>query len=131
MKRFFTDWLPVIVSTAIIAYLALLPGRNIPSAFSGWDAALHFLTYAFWGVCWTRAITHTAKYSPTLSLIILAGIVVFSPVTEIIQIFVPGRYVQISDWLANLAGALSFAALYLVICYGKRLAFFYPSNRDS
>lgn len=103
----FRKWLSLvfIVDWLLLTYFALRP---IDAAINvaHWDKALHFFAYLQLSAL---AYFVTLKPKPFIWLCLL--IVLYGAAIEIIQSFVPGRQMSLLDFLANLAGVTSTAAI--------------------
>ena len=109
-------FLPVIRSLALVEsvlliYFSLLPASLVPGtglAPPGWPLE-HFLAYLAYGLLLSGALLARSKKALLAAIIIGAGM---GLLTETIQLFVPTRSFEISDWLADLAGTALGAAAY-------------------
>ena len=103
-----------------IIILACLPGKQLPSdVSSNMSLCFHFLEYFMLAILlgiWFLVYTDHKPLLSTFSICLLLAIV-----TEVIQIFVPGRCFGFDDILANLAGfniaiTLFFITAEYIIC---------------
>jgi len=77
--------------------LSSIPGSSTPSFPGGTDKIVHFLEYAILGFLAIQALTLKSK------IVLLPGIV--TPLLdEFYQSFTPGRYSDIKDVIADVAG---------------------------
>jgi hypothetical protein len=99
--------LPLFIYAAIIIFISSLENISIPSiGLRLEDKIVHFLEYFIFGFLLLRAL-HFGSSSPvTIKLFLLSiAIGVFFGITdEFHQYFVPGRYFDLLDWLADSIG---------------------------
>ncbi len=90
---------------AVILTLTSLPGSVIPSAHAvpNADKIVHFALYAVFGALLLRA--RAAGSSTTIIARVLIAVAVFAAIDEWHQQFVPGRDMDVVDWVADMAGA--------------------------
>ena len=101
-------FLAILESFALI-FFSLLPASLVPAtglAPPAWPIE-HFLAYFAYGILLSGAFIAKSKMTLLTALIIGAGM---GLLTETIQLFVPTRFFDISDWLADLAGVAGGAA---------------------
>ena len=95
------------VTYAVLVFtVSSWPGVKLPDVGAGsLDKLIHFGQYAILAVLvaagWGNQPESDRQYSRWLPVVILA---VFVTVDEYHQRWVPGREVEIGDWLANLTG---------------------------
>ena len=83
---------------------SVIPADDIPSTgFS--DTVLHFVAYAMTGVLGILGFEHRVTQRNAVRLLMALGAVL-----EAVQYFLPSRYFELADILANVAGA-AFAVL--------------------
>lgn len=93
----------------VLVLLSLLPSSNLPNIpyFSGEDKWIHFCMYAGLGfmTCWSLD-TRGKRLPPVYVLV--AGVFMWGVFMEILQrLMSNGRSLEITDMLANLAGAIA------------------------
>jgi len=116
--KFLRYWLPVLVVLAGISYLSSIPQDDLPSFnFPGLDKIVHLLMYSFLSFTFGRAFTYPIRhetewthYRPRLVLGIIFT-ALYGIIDEWHQSFVPGRAVEILDWVADITGAFVGAAI--------------------
>ncbi len=91
-------WLPVLVWASLIFYLSHQPG--IPSAFHFSDKLLHLGTYFVFGLLLAR------PFGERRMLIAFLGALLYGLSDEFHQSFIPGRTVEMGDWVADGVGGL-------------------------
>lgn len=108
-------WLPAAVWAGVILAATSVPNVPAPPA-AGSDKLVHLAAYAILGVLALRAAAVNAAPPRTLALT-LAAVAIFAAVDEWHQGFIPNRFADPADWVADVAGATlgiaSFAALKL------------------
>lgn len=113
LARGYVAWLPVIAYMGIIFVLSAQPKLPTPPGLLGWDKFQHYLAYMVMGLLLIRA-----AYGMPLALIIGAA---YAASDEYHQSFVPGRNMDVRDWLADVAGLLvALAVVYLYRRYRRR-----------
>lgn len=97
-------WTPVIAWATTILIATSLPSQAVPSGPAGIDKAGHFGVYAVLGVLAMRAAL-TARMAPVKRIVIVvAAASAFAALDEWHQGFIPGRYPDVADWVADVAG---------------------------
>lgn len=108
-------WTPVIVWGCMILGATSLPGRTLPAGPAGSDKAVHFLVYAVLGLLAIRAaMPGSTAPLRTIALTVVA-VAAFAALDEWHQGFIPGRFPDAADWVADVAGAtagIGFTALF-------------------
>jgi uncharacterized protein YfiM (DUF2279 family) len=107
VTRRLRPWLPALAWAAAIFLLSAQPRLPVPLA-GGSDKIVHFLAYAILGALLARG--QTAAGAPIV-LAMAIGIA-YGASDEWHQSFVPGRSVELADWLADSAGVLAGVSLY-------------------
>lgn len=108
-----------VVWTAVILLLSLVPGDELPPA--GWLARIpHFdkIVHCGFYLIETGLLVLWVRLSPRGKFWIVAGVVAFSGVIELVQ-SVCGRSADWLDWAANALGAM--AGVPAAIWFGKRI----------
>ena len=108
-KRIFTERNTRVAGCFSLAYMVLIfilssvPGRELPN-LAGKDHYVHFLEFGILGFLlsfWAMG-RYRRRYSPHL---LLLGVMLFVSIygfsDEIHQLFVPGRYCDVWDWVAD------------------------------
>jgi VanZ family protein len=107
-NNFLKYWLPVIVYAAAIFIGSSIPVPAPPKLlFPHADKVLHAIEYAILGFLLIRALDFSNKDKTVLMLRILAttAAVFYAFTDELHQYFVPGRYMEITDFLSDSVGA--------------------------
>ncbi len=87
--------------TLAIIYLSITPNDFIAQHVSVFDPkkiVLHFFSYAFLSYLWFRSVKN---YKTPIFIALFIGIL-----TETLQIFIPSRFFDPLDMLANICGSL-------------------------
>jgi VanZ family protein len=88
------------LSSLLILVAVLIPGSQLPDvSFVGIDKIAHFTLFALWAVCVRRDFSQGFRWQACL----LAGLI-FSVLTEVLQIVVEGRTFDLTDLIADAAG---------------------------
>ena len=91
-----------------------LPQEVVPVQTSGIDKVLHFSIYTVFAFLLTRQISQdTARWRAVAGAILVVA--AFAAADEWHQRFIPGRYTEFADWLADIAGALVGALTYALL----------------
>lgn len=91
---------------AITAVLLLLPGDTLPQTHL-WDKAEHAATFAT-----LTMLGHLAMERSRHRLLLVAGLIGFGILTEMLQTFVPGRSSEIADAVADAVGILTVTTVW-------------------
>lgn len=103
-------YIPLASYWLLIFVLTSIPGKSLPKVFLGLtDKAKHFGAYLLLSFLLNLALHFQKKYKfltkysaiSTLLIVSLYGIL-----DEIHQIFIPGRYFELFDFLADVLGAI-------------------------
>jgi VanZ family protein len=90
----------ILVSLLIIVAV-LIPGGNLPEvSIGGYDKLIHAVMFALWA-CAVRYDFETLRYR--YLAVLLIGLL-FSILTEVLQLLVEGRSLDIFDMLADMIG---------------------------
>lgn len=106
-KYFF--YIPLVLYWILLLVLTSLPSDALPTvAFS--DKVNHFLAYFGLAVLLGGTLYHQKRFSFFSVNYVLATIIissVYGIIDELHQLFIPGRYAEFYDWLANFTGVLA------------------------
>lgn len=91
----------------------------VPVQTSNIDKVLHFTIYTILAFLLTRQISEdtTRGRAATGAILIAAA---FAAADEWHQQFIPGRYPELADWLADVSGATLGALLYAFVFHRQR-----------
>lgn len=100
-------WLLLFVSTH-------LPARELAQLPAGSDKVIHFAAYFVlgWLLMGTFRPRHRPRDAAILTLIVGA---IYGAIDEGSQAFVPGRFPDRRDWMADIGGAATAAVLYAAL----------------
>jgi VanZ family protein len=106
---------PALGYAAVIFLMSSLPGSEVPPLnFPFGDKFVHCLEFGLFGILLFRAFrfpnSHPNPYRMTLAFGIL-----YAASDEIHQMFVPGRFCTVGDFLADSIGLALFAAISMKI----------------
>lgn len=92
----------------LILALTSVPGADLPQAslFPEADKVVHFGLYAILGLLSVRAAFGEGSRDAALVRLVAIAIGIFAALDEVHQRFIPGRSMDVRDWMADVAGAL-------------------------
>lgn len=112
-------YIPLIVYWITLFILTTIPADNVPQLFENQDKYEHFIAY-----CGLAILLSLALYFQKRSILIsskaflfaLLFILAYGAVDELHQLFVPGRYCDFYDWLADsFGGILGIGIVFLFV----------------
>lgn len=118
-KYFF--YIPLVFYWILIIVLTSLPSNSLPKVALS-DKVNHFLAYFGLAVLLGGTLFHQRKFNFLSSNYILATIIIasfYGLVDEIHQLFIPGRYCELYDWLANFVGVIAGTFFIYLFLKGK------------
>jgi VanZ family protein len=95
----------IIIESILLLYYSVRPYYEVPLAVPGGKGyAEHLVAYVFYGLFWERAARRTRLkgYSIVAALVIGSA---FGGFNEGVQALVPGRHVDVMDWVLDIAGS--------------------------
>ncbi|MEE8370545.1 MAG: VanZ family protein [Sphingomonadales bacterium] len=95
-----------VLGVAVLLLISLLPKEVLDLEHPFSDKVLHFLAYL--AVTLPGAL---AASSPKRMVLVGLGMVVLGLIIEVLQGYIPGRYPELLDGLANLLGVLTGAGI--------------------
>ena len=100
-------WLPGLGWAALIVVGTSIPAADVPQSPDGTDKVVHLLAYAVLGALLTRAavVEWPRKRPAVLAVWLVAAMATFAALDELHQRFIPGRFADSADWLADVTGA--------------------------
>src|SRR3989339_1325078 len=102
-------YIPLIVYWITLFILTTIPADDIPKLFENQDKYEHFIAYCVLAMLLSLAL-YFQKRSILISskafLFALLFIFAYGAVDELHQLFVPGRYCDFYDWLADSSGGI-------------------------
>ncbi len=107
-SRFAVWYLPALLWGLVIITLTSLPKLMPPPlGFKAQDKVYHLLVYAIFGFLWMRAcVQNRLEFRSRFTWRCGSYIALFAALDELHQLFIPGRYADIIDALADILGAL-------------------------
>jgi len=103
-----------VACTFVILYFSALPaGAAGPAGVNPSGEAVHFVVYAAYAALVAVTLCKLPAKRPLPATLAIAA--ALGAATELLQLFVPGRFCDSLDWLTDVAGALAgLAALFLL-----------------
>ncbi len=117
-------WAPPLLYMALIFVISSLKQPQLPMPKFGWltiDKIYHFIEYGILSVLLTIAFVNASpKWFPASRIWVAAALIsiLYGASDEIHQMFVPGRFATIADWVSDVIG--SIAGVVGVYFYYKR-----------
>jgi VanZ family protein len=112
-------WLPPLIWAGVILLGTSLPQDVVPVQTSNIDKFLHFTIYTVFAFLLTRQISEdTTRGRAVFGAVMIAA--AFAAADEWHQRFIPGRFPEFADWLADVAGAVIGALLYVFLFSRRR-----------
>ncbi|MHB8055245.1 MAG: VanZ family protein [Candidatus Aminicenantales bacterium] len=104
----FRAFLPAFLYYVLITIISAQTRLRVPSYFPYIDKVLHFVLYAGFGVCltWGFFRMDPRRGRKGLGFILVLG-AFLSGLDEIHQLFVPGRFAEVADWIVDVLGILA------------------------
>ena len=94
---------------AFILLLTSIPGSDLPHvsfmSFRDSDKLVHGTMYAIFAWLATRTLLRAGRPLRQVILLVMLGIALFAAADEWHQQFIPGRSMDVFDWLADISGA--------------------------
>lgn len=111
-------WLPPLIWAGVILLGTSLPQDVVPVQTSDIDKFLHFTIYTVFAFLLTRQISEdTTRGRAVFGAVLIAA--AFAAADEWHQRFIPGRFPELADWMADVAGAVLGAVIYAFV-FGRR-----------
>ena len=100
-------WLPGVGWAVLIVVGTSIPAPDVPQSPDGTDKVIHLLAYAVLGLLLTRAalVEWPGKRPAVVAAGLVAAMATFAALDEFHQRFVPGRFADTADWVADVTGA--------------------------
>jgi VanZ family protein len=112
-------WLPPLIWAGVILLGTSLPQDAVPVQTSNIDKFLHFTIYTVFAFLLTRQISEdTTRGRAVFGAVMIAA--AFAAADEWHQRFIPGRFPEFADWVADGAGAVIGALLYAFLFSRRR-----------
>lgn len=105
----FYVYLPLCVYWILLFILTTIPPDKIPQVFSYQDKIEHFIAYLILSFLLMLSL-HFQKKNEMVSrksfLFTIIFLIAYATIDEVHQIYIPGRYCDITDWLADVTGGI-------------------------
>ena len=102
------QWGPPVLWAAFILLLTSIPGSDLPHVsllgFRDSDKLVHGTMYAIFAWLATRTFLRAGRPLRQAILVVVLVIALFAAADEWHQQFIPGRSMDVFDWLADLSG---------------------------
>lgn len=121
MVASFSNWikslnihLPWVLVIFLISIQSHISGDHMGSAMVYSDKIVHFAIFGLLAWLLARAVFKEENrfLHHNYFWVILIFIAIFAIIDEIHQFFIPGRYFELMDWLADVSGACMFLFIY-------------------
>jgi VanZ family protein len=103
------QWGPPVFWAAFILLLTSIPGSDLPHvgfmSFHASDKLVHCTMYGIFAWLATRSLVRAGRPLIQSVVLVMLGIALFGALDEWHQQFIPGRSMDVLDWLADLSGA--------------------------
>jgi len=108
-QNFQNYWIPAIIWTLVILAVSTLPGNAIAPAsnIQYLSVFAHFSEYLVFSFLLHRALANEKISARNALAITIVASFAYSVLTEILQLYVPGRFFDYNDILTNDLGALA------------------------
>lgn len=119
-------YIPLIVYWITLFILTTIPVDNVPKLFENQDKYEHFIAYCGLAILLSLALYFQKKsilISSKAFLFALLLILVYGAVDELHQLFVPGRYCDFYDWLADSFGGI--IGIGIVFLFVRKISKYY------
>jgi len=108
-------WVPPLVWAAFILVLTSIPGADLPQvAVRHADKFVHLGMYGVFGWLLARSLFRGERARRAVVMAVL-GVSLFGAADEWHQQFIPGRSMELFDWVADTTGALAGASAAAVV----------------
>ena len=116
MRKILTAYLPFALYAGLIYFVSSLSRAPLPDlGFDYTDKLAHLVEYGILGVLTVRAFAaFTGKATPTVYIAAIFFGILFAASDEFHQSFVPGRFSDFADGIADSIGTICGAMGYLV-----------------
>ncbi len=116
MRQFFVNWMPAIGFCILIFVQSAFPSPEQLPSFQYSDKLLHVAAYAILAFLFSRAFNSTSRWRNRRRMVFLFGVVaatLYGMSDEWHQSFVPGRFAEFGDAMADFIGSLVGSWIYL------------------
>jgi len=102
---FLSRWWPPALWLAFILTMTSWPRLDLGAVVDGGDKFAHFGAYAVLSALSARA-AYPSRRPVRTGVVILAAVAVIGLLDEVHQAWIPGRFTDVADWVADLVGGL-------------------------
>lgn len=93
-----------LITSLLIVIAVLIPGKDLPDVhIGGYDKLIHMAMFAAWAL----AVRYDFRRRPLSYFIIVAVGILFSALTEVLQLLVEGRSFDVYDMGADALGLVA------------------------
>jgi VanZ family protein len=107
-------WLAPFLWACVIELLTSWPNPPSVPAPEGTDKVVHWVLYSVLGVLTMRS-AWDGRFAWRAAALVAGGLALFAALDEWHQLFIPGRGMELGDWIADSVGAMAGITLYSLI----------------
>ncbi len=115
MKKYIVYHFPWQILMAALFFQSSISQIPIPDIGIDWfDKILHFVVFGILGFLMARSLKY-ANFKQLNSNFVIWSIIIcsiYGAMDEIHQLYVPGRFATVGDWVADVLGIIVFVLLY-------------------
>lgn len=111
-------WVAPVLWAGVIEVLTSWPNPPSVAAPAGTDKVVHLVLYATFGLLTMRSVW-SGRFVRRTALFVAGGVAIFAALDEWHQLFIPGRSMELGDWIADFVGALAGIALYSLMARAR------------
>ena len=101
------QWRPPLLWAAFILVVTSIPGADLPRVdFHASDKLVHATMYGIFAWLASRSLLRTGRPMRFVIMLVVVGIAAFGALDEWHQQFIPGRSMELFDWMADTSGAI-------------------------
>jgi VanZ family protein len=107
--------LPWQIMVVVLFILSSISGEELSQyTFAISDKLIHFLVFGILGILMFRSFSVSLRTGIRKNAIILAIVLasIYGAIDEIHQLYVPGRFASVGDWLADTLGIIVMVLIY-------------------
>ncbi|MCD6117766.1 VanZ family protein [bacterium] len=112
-RKFLAAHLPAFLMAVLILTVSSIPRLQAPSiGIELEDKAAHFFEYSIFSILVYRSLAAGRKSRREAFLLTIMFMFVFGAADELHQKFIPGRFAEVLDFIADVSGAVSGVILF-------------------